>query len=552
MRLTTVNISLTFSFLFTMILSGCSTTNSSQPNNSVYKAYFKNITGVESITKTVIINGQKETKTITTDNLDKEVKVFNQLDSTLQKQIAQYNIDTTSYELSSIKRITFKATSPKLKISQAQYFLKDNTVIEMNFTATTDENIYSENQHYVYWPGQAYAQYSNQSIKGFGETEYSLYALFNNGNRYFTGLLSTDDNQVPVRLQQIDKEWFIINGSEHIKTNVATHGDTTILTMPGFGSVFTFTENYNALIGSWNYPEKGADYTMNFEAYLAPPVHYGLSHDSQFKGGHFKVLFADDETAALGIIENVGNVVLATIVTETGDYRYMQGTLNEKGGNFSAFDGAHVYSFQFMSEPNGNLKGSFEAGPTYETTWEAMPDSEFTLTDPNAMTKALGSLKDMDVSFKNIQGDVVQLNGPQYQGKVVVINLMGTWCPNCMDETQYFSALYNELNNPELAIVSLCFERYDNFEKALPKLKQYQQDFNVPYDILFAGRVKSGNVEKLFPFIDKMRSYPTSLFIDKTGNVVKVHTGFYGPGTGDLFKEYDTETRALLDELLLQ
>jgi len=48
----------------------------------------------------------------------------------------------------------------------------------------------------------------------------------------------------------------------------------------------------------------------------------------------------------------------------------------------------------------------------------------------------------------------------------------------------------------------------------------------------------------------KIRLFPNNIFIDKKGMVRKIHTGFYGPGTGMYYTNYVRETEALLDGLL--
>ena len=50
--------------------------------------------------------------------------------------------------------------------------------------------------------------------------------------------------------------------------------------------------------------------------------------------------------------------------------------------------------------------------------------------------------------------------------------------------------------------------------------------------------------------IDGVKSYPTTLYIDKNGKIIKTYTGFYGPGTGSYYENYLKETELFLKELL--
>ena len=137
----------------------------------------------------------------------------------------------------------------------------------------------------------------------------------------------------------------------------------------------------------------------------------------------------------------------------------------------------------------------------------------------------------------------------RFKDKVTIIQIMGSWCPNCMDESRYYTELYNKYNSAGLEVVGLSFERSDEFEIAKKVLGKALLDLNIPYPVLIAGTPRESS--KQLPWLTPIKSYPTSIFIDKNGNVVKIHTGFYGPGTGSLYTEFCTETEGLINELLV-
>ena len=116
---------------------------------------------------------------------------------------------------------------------------------------------------------------------------------------------------------------------------------------------------------------------------------------------------------------------------------------------------------------------------------------------------------------------------------------MGTWCPNCLDETKYFSEYYKNNKNEQLEFVSLAFEYAKTEAKAMQAINKLKSAVDVPYPILLAqyGSSSKQKANDKLPMLNHVLSYPTTIFIDKSGNVRKIHTGFNGPATGE---EYDT------------
>ncbi len=136
----------------------------------------------------------------------------------------------------------------------------------------------------------------------------------------------------------------------------------------------------------------------------------------------------------------------------------------------------------------------------------------------------------------------------KYQGKVVILQILGSWCPNCMDETRYFKELYEGYNSQGLEIIGLAFERSSEFEKARISLEKAISDLNVPYEVVIAGTPRESKMA--LPMITAIKSYPTSIFINKKGEVVKIHTGFYGPSTGRYYEDYRAETEQFIEALI--
>ena len=127
---------------------------------------------------------------------------------------------------------------------------------------------------------------------------------------------------------------------------------------------------------------------------------------------------------------------------------------------------------------------------------------------------------------------------------------MGSWCPNCMDESKFYSELYNEYSAKGLEIISVCFEPFEEFKKNQALVKKVKNELNIPYEMVIAGRASKKAASDLFPMLSSITSFPTSIFLDKQHKIQKVHTGFYGPGTGPYYENYVAETKAFVNSLL--
>ncbi|MEZ5286715.1 MAG: TlpA disulfide reductase family protein [Vicinamibacterales bacterium] len=46
----------------------------------------------------------------------------------------------------------------------------------------------------------------------------------------------------------------------------------------------------------------------------------------------------------------------------------------------------------------------------------------------------------------------------RFRGKVVLVNISGSWCPNCHDEAPFLAALHRRFKDRGFEIVTLSFE----------------------------------------------------------------------------------------------
>ncbi len=218
----------------------------------------------------------------------------------------------------------------------------------------------------------------------------------------------------------------------------------------------------------------------------------------------------------------------------------------------SCFDGAHAFLFKATQDENGKLIGQFFSGKHWEEPWTAARNENAELADPYSLTFMKNPEEKFLFAFPNLDSVVISQDDKRYQDKVLLVQIMGSWCPNCMDETQFLSELYQKYNTQGLEMVSLCFEKSSDFGQNKKSVEKLSQHFNTSHEYLIAGKASKRYAAEVLPQLNHIMSFPTTLIIDKQGKVRKVHTGFYGPGTGPYYEMYVESMQNTLEGLLAE
>ena len=257
----------------------------------------------------------------------------------------------------------------------------------------------------------------------------------------------------------------------------------------------------------------------------------------------------DEPYKAIGEFQQKGNKLTGTFLTETGDYRFLEGEVQGDKVYLSVFDGAHAFLFEAKIINHDEMIGSFRSGKHYKILWEAKRNENFKLKNADELTFLKEGFDKIEFEFPNTDGKMISLNDSKYQGKAKIVQIFGTWCPNCRDET-LFLADYLKKNNPQdLEVIALAFEKNRALSKATKTVKRYKDKLNLPYEMLIAGYYDKEEAAKSLPMLNHILSYPTMIFIDKNNQVQKIHTGFMGPATSafpDFKKDFERNVQMVL------
>ena len=375
-----------------------------------------------------------------------------------------------------------------------------------------------------------------------------------------------DGNEIPfILLSSGTKEntsFVVQNGEERISLkNIHEKGDSLFAEFPVFESqLHLFTGDADRWIGFWF---KGSP-----SGYSIQPVQIYLNQHYRFKtaivppkyniSGRWAVTFTrSDQSTRPSVAEFVqkGNRISGTFLNRSGDYRYLEGIVSGDSLMLSTFDGSHAFYFRALIENNHQISsGLYCSGTSRKENWSAVKDANAKLPKESAPPSVAKKDEPLNFSFPDLNGKMVSMQDKRFRNKVVVIQLMGSWCSNCMDETAFLSEFYRQNKNKGVELLGLGYEYSTDRERSRRSLQKFQERFHIEYPLLITGVTASDSlrIQKTLPQLENIESFPTTIFVDKSGRVRKIHTGFSGPATGEHYEEEKKMFQQEVDDLLLE
>lgn len=375
----------------------------------------------------------------------------------------------------------------------------------------------------------------------------------------YRGVLELPGGAAPFGLEVAREEQqtvlYLINGSERTRvTNVTIADGELHATFPGYENFMQARLQRTGMEGTVTLIKAGGvEQVIPFKASLNESYRFYPHPDSDNAdiAGRWDVTFTDDDgksSRAVAVFEQKHDRVTGTVMTPTGDHRFLDGQVHGNEVQLSTFAGGLAYLYKFRVDKEGVLQGEY---------WQGLKSHEKLVAQRNdsaELEQIASSMKSaddrLDFTFPDVDGKPVSLSDERFRGKVVLVTIGGTWCPNCHDEAAFLVPFYNEYHDKGFEVVALMFERHGEFDKAAAAVRNYMRDLHIDYPTLIAGVADGEDPEKKLPQLSGVYGYPTAIFVDRNGKVRKIHTGFTGPATGKHYDEYVAEFHQLVDELL--
>lgn len=355
---------------------------------------------------------------------------------------------------------------------------------------------------------------------------------------------------------------FIVNGADRLEVDEVSveRGQVTML-MPGFKNRIDATLAGEALTGTLTMVKAGAkEQKIPFAAkrgedFRFTPPGAARVPPAGSVAGRWAVTFTDQDGQsypAVGEFRQDDAEVTGTFLTPTGDHRFLAGELRDRTLRLSKFDGGHLFLYEATLAANGTLTGRFWSGLAWTESFTARRDDSASLGDAEQKTRMKAGADTLDFRFPDLGGVFVSLSDPFYRGKVVVVALAGSWCPNCHDEAAFLAPLYREYRGKGLEIISLMFEQFGDFERAAEATHRFRANYRIDYATLIAGISDKDDAASKLPQLNGVFAFPTTIFIDRRGQVRRLHTGFSGPATGEHYEKLTADFRRTVDALLAE
>lgn len=313
------------------------------------------------------------------------------------------------------------------------------------------------------------------------------------------------------------------------------------------------------LVGTWK-KRRGDEYAelpissshrfWGFDDYLFETIE-DASEPSTFSG-RWSVDFESFEDLAIGVFEVDDNqIATGTFLTTTGDYRYLAGRVDGDLMRLSAFDGAHAFLFHARMLDDGTIEGDCWSGNWHHETWTAVRDDDAQLPDAFIETTITDESKLDEMVFRDLAGVPTRVLDllDESDARARVIEVFGTWCPNCADAGRELVDLKSKYAD-DLAVVGLAFEITEDFDRSVTQVRHYEERMGSDWPILIAGLSDKSRASEALPVLDRVRSYPTLIFLNERNEVEAVYTGFSGPATGDAYIEQRERFEGLIEQLI--
>ena len=364
-------------------------------------------------------------------------------------------------------------------------------------------------------------------------------------NAAWNGSVQLPEVKVPIHMELnlagSKPAGFFINGTEKTPIpEIALQGDSITFNFSEYGADMRATWNGKLLTGEYrrirSSGTKTFPFTLSPEPFLKP-----RSTAAPEPVGDFQVTFAaidrtPDDPVTVAKFWKENGAYLGTFIAPDGDYGMLEGIADAQGVQFSRFTGWQAIAIELKPDGAG-WGGRFHAASADSPRGFSLQSSA-QLRDLQSANEP--SMKNPNGPFAfactSLEGKTVGNTHDSFKGKALAVDIMGTWCHNCMDESPVLEQLRNEYGNDGLEVVGLSFEINDDVELGKKNLRLFRDRFGLTYPLLYCGSMDDANLDKrIRSQMDNVFAFPTTLFIDKKGKVQSIHSGFRGPGTGDQY-----------------
>ncbi len=341
------------------------------------------------------------------------------------------------------------------------------------------------------------------------------------------------------------------NGDEKVTSSSGTFRNGALeLSFDEYGTMLRARLENGALTGEYDRGTRGKPYPFRAKPFAA--VEVGDRDIPSIAGlWNIQVKSSKGESAWQLIVRQSGAEASAAILRIDGDTGTLTGTYRDGKFVLSHFSGARPLRLELTPSTDGTLAvvQNQDKPLTAVRADQALAKGLPQPSDPSRFTSVKDPTEPLRFSFPDLDGRIVSNTDPKFQGKVVIVAIGGSWCPNCHDETPFLVELYNKYKSRGLEIVELSFEEEAQLKNPV-RLRAFNKRYGVEYTVLLPGEPNELN-EKM-PQGVNLNSFPTTFFLGRDGRVRSAHAGFPSKASGRFHTEAKEEITALVERLLAE
>jgi thiol-disulfide isomerase/thioredoxin len=363
---------------------------------------------------------------------------------------------------------------------------------------------------------------------------------------------------VPFRIEidgtGADVRSYFFNGDDRVNpSNSGTfQKGSLVLNFDSYATRLKATLNDGVLNGTYG-GGPGTAYAFQAKRHDPSLVARSEQHAPDISGlWEIQVKSPKGESAWHFVVNQTGAKIDAAILRVDGDTGTLSGRYQEGKFALSHFTGERPLYVEVTPQPDGSLQLQIASFHDTQTLIALRPAEARARNlappdDPTQHTKVKNASQPLRFTFPDVTGRIVSNTDDRFQGKVMLVNITGSWCPNCHDEAPFLEELYRNYHGQGLEIIALDFEPADELQ-SLSRVRAFIKRYGIEYTYLVAGEPSQLN-EKI-PQAENLNAWPTTFFVGRNGLVRSIHTGFTGQASGELNSRLKDEVRNEIAELL--
>jgi thiol-disulfide isomerase/thioredoxin len=370
--------------------------------------------------------------------------------------------------------------------------------------------------------------------------------------------VTVNDVSVPFRIEiagsAADVHSYFFDGDDRVNpsNSGSFQNGSLVLNFDSYGTKLEATLKDGILTGTYG-GASGSAYTFQARRHDPSLPETGDQHAPDISGRwEIQVKSPKGESAWHFIVNQTGAKIDAVILRVDGDTGTLSGNFNDGKFFLSHFTGERPFDVEVAPQADGSLQLQIASFHDTETLVALRPAEVRARNlappdDPTQHTRVRDASQPLRYTFPDLNGHSVSYTDDRFQGKVVLVNITGSWCPNCHDEAPFLEELYQKYHDLGLEIVALDFEPAEQLG-SLSRVRAFIKRYGIQYTYLVAGEPSQLN-EKI-PQAEDLNAWPTTFFVGRNGLVRSIHTGFTSHASGELDSRLKDSLREEIGRLL--